>query len=676
MKTYIKNTFLIGAMAVGLVACNENSWNDHLDGFVGGPHFDDVKSMDYTLTATDYQNLAKNSKNVAKAEAANVEADLKAVGNLGYFTPNIAPADYIPAFLSDPNFEYFTLAEGSSINVTYKIAKDLPEEMIGMNAAAEYTVTKEDYQQAYGSDTDYAESFSPLAPASSSLPRILNNNFSGAEAGEYVVVKYNNSETSPVFSSTPSAEFELSDVLKDAVVGDEVKVNGVVTAVCARGFIVSDKSASMLVYFASYDNSYSVGETVELTGKVSAFNNGLQIDGPNAVIKKVGTDSGYTYPEAKVYSGSDLDAAIQVSENFTAVFCRVNGKVSISGNYYNLEVDGATTAQGSFYMLTDEQKAMLEDGKEYAIYGYFISVSKSGGAPKFFNIVMTNAEGLTNASSKVSPKVVAIPSTASTALYTYNGSAWAQVSDVTVLQPADYIQMGLNGTVMTSEQASQLLPTFLAKTYPYAQAETTKRVLYETANGFCSVEYTFNGTDWENTITDGGVISETNQFVYKEGGWVMDPSVTLELPAGKNKPTSTWFYQAVVDWVNANIPDASSYVDSYGTAEYYSGCSAYQGNVNINAAYATLRGNAMYDGMTDEEMVAAMKLRFETETAPGALSNLYPNMAPIGDYEPTVTITFTAWTTGGANKVYTIIFKCVAKGTFEFVSCTWNDPEA
>ena len=201
-----------------------------------------------------------------------------------------------------------------------------------------------------------------------------------------------------------------------------------------------------------------------------------------------------------------MDAAIQVSDNFTAVYCLVSGKVSISGNYYNLIVDGAQTAQGSFYMLTDEQKAMLEDGKDYQVYGYFISVSKSGGAPKFFNIVLNNAVEATNSASRVAPKVAAIPSTSTRALYTYNGSAWTQVTDVTVLQPADYMQMGLNGSNMTVAQAETILPVYLAKTYPYAAAETKKVILFETPNGFCSVEYTFDGQEWVITITDGCIL--------------------------------------------------------------------------------------------------------------------------------------------------------------------------
>lgn len=612
MKTYIKNTLLVGAVSLGMMSCSENSWNDHLDGFTGGPDFSNVQTLDYTLEVSDYELIAKNSANKALAESAGVADELKAVGSLGYLNDKILPAEYIPNLLQDPGFKYFTLSGGSSINVTYRIAKNLPEEMVNMNAASSYTVTKEDYQEAYGSEEDYAESFSPMATAAGNIPGILKSNFPDAAAGEYVLVNYNNSETSPVFN-TPEDTFEPSDILKDAKAGDDVTVNGVVTGVCARGFIFSDKGASVLVYLgSSYDGSYVLGDRLEISGTVGVNNNGLQF-GESATIKKVGQESSVTYPAAKVYTGADMDAA-----------------------------------------------------------------SKSGGVPKFFNILLTGVESSAKSPANVKRRVATIANTAVSSLYLYDGSKWAPATDVTVLQPSDYKQMGVSGNALTADEARTMIPMFLSRTYPYAAAETSKYVLYSLkgsdGTSLRSVEYTYDGTQWVDSISEEGVITETNQFVFKSSGWKMDPSISLVLPRGKNQATSMWFYQAAVDWVSANIENASSWVDSYGTGEYYSGCSAYRGNVNINSSYATLL--SYYPGVQPEEIVKMMKSRFEHETGPGALSLLYPNMAPIEGLEPTVTVTFTAWTTGGANVEYTIVWKCVEKGKFEFVSCTWNDAPA
>ena len=454
MKTYIKNTLLVGAVSLGMMSCSENSWNDHLDGFTGGPDFSNVQTLDYTLEVSDYELIAKNSANKALAESAGVADELKAVGSLGYLNDKILPAEYIPNLLQDPGFKYFTLSGGSSINVTYRIAKNLPEEMVNMNAASSYTVTKEDYQEAYGSEEDYAESFSPMATAAGNIPGILKSNFPDAAAGEYVLVNYNNSETSPVFN-TPEDTFEPSDILKDAKAGDDVTVNGVVTGVCARGFIFSDKGASVLVYLgSSYDGSYVLGDRLEISGTVGVNNNGLQF-GESATIKKVGQESSVTYPAAKVYTGADMDAAIQTTDNFTAVYCSITGKVSVSGNYYNLMVDGASTSQGSFYMLTDAQKAMLKDGETCTVNGYFVSISKSGGVPKFFNILLTGVESSAKSPANVKRRVATIANTAVSSLYLYDGSKWAPATDVTVLQPSDYKQMGVPETLLQPMKREQ-----------------------------------------------------------------------------------------------------------------------------------------------------------------------------------------------------------------------------
>lgn len=675
MKTIINKSLLLGIVAFGMASCNENSWNDtYLEGFKGGPDMSNVQTLAYTLTNDDYKNLSENSANVAKATAAGVSNELKAVGNLYYLNEAITPADYIPNFLADPDFQYFTLSEGSAINVTYKIAKDLPEEMIGMNAAAVYDVTTADYQEAYDSEENYAESFSPAAPASSNIPRILKANFPDAQSGNYVVVNYNNSETSPVFGGVEEKE----ETIADAQEGKTMTLKGVVTATCNQGFILSDAAASILVYKGkNYDKAYVIGDYVEVSGTIGVYNNGLQF-GENSTITKLGTES-VKYGTPKVYTGADMDAALAAGDDFLAVYCTLKATVSVSGNYYNFSVSGATAANGSFYQLTDEQKAMFENGKEYDITGYFISISKSGGVPKYFNVIPVDVKAAASAARNVKTRGVAqIAHTATSSLYLFDGSKWSVVSDVTVLQPADYLQMGVDGA-LTEDQAATMIPMFLAKTYPYAVAETKKYVLYSFKNGDDidqrSAEYIYDGEKWIDYISHEGVISETNQFVFKGGAWKMDPSIELTLPAGKNKPTSTWFYQAVVDWVKNNVEDGADYVDSYGTAEYYSGCSSYQGNVNINMDYDAIKGNAHYAGMAPEEIEALMKKRFEEETGPGALSTLYPEMSPIGDLQPTVTITFTAWCTGKVNKVFTIVFKCVEKGKFEFVSCTWNDPQ-
>lgn len=676
MKTYIKNIFLAGGALLLMTGCDDNSWNDKLDGFDPNPGITDVRTIDYTLTAHDYTRISKNYRNVAKAKAAGLEDELEAVGTLGYLNQEITPAEYIPALLKDSLFAYYGLSQGSAINITYQVASNLPKTMIGLNAADTYKVSTADYQMAYDSDEDYAESFSPSAPASYFLPRILEANMQDAEAGDYVLVSYNNSDTDPVFTKAP---FEMTDVIKDAKKGDELKAKGVVTGVCAQGFVLSDKSGSILVYFGKdYDGSYAIGDQVEASGEIGAFNGGLQFTA-TGMYKKVGKAEDVTYPAPVDIDGAYLDAALDRTGDHLGIYVKFTGKATIGEKNSNFDLAGATKATGSFYQLTAEQKAQMESDKEYTVEGYFLSVSKSKDVPKYVNVLPVKiSPAAAAASAKRGPrKVASVPTTAVNAMYQFNGSKWSEVSNVCVLQASDYTKMGVSGNALTLDQATQFIPLFMANNYPYAEKDAVKYVVYNYTDGtnttLRSEEYTYTDGAWVNSVSHGGVITETNQFVYKPTGWKMDPSIELTLPAGKNQPTSTWFFQTCVDWVKANA--GAVWVTSYGTNEYYCGTSAYQGNVDLRASSAITQNPDGYAGMSNDEIVALMKKRFEEEVCPGALAVLYPKINVVDGVDVTVTIHFSAYN-GSSTQEYVIYYNVIGKAQFEFVSCTWNDASA
>ncbi len=98
----------------------------------------------------------------------------------------------------DSLFSYYTLSDGSAINISYReVDANLPDEIKGLNGDVQYVVSQRDYQYAYGSTSDYAMAFSPSYPAATLIPGILADVFDDAAAGEYRVVKYNESDTDP-----------------------------------------------------------------------------------------------------------------------------------------------------------------------------------------------------------------------------------------------------------------------------------------------------------------------------------------------------------------------------------------------------------------------------------------------------------------------------------------------
>lgn len=679
MKTKLLYSALIASCLVALSSCDPNDWNDKLDGFDGDKGITNKQMIAYTFTDADYTNLAANSANIKQA-GDTLSKELKAVGTQHYFTNKITARDYIPNFLSDSDFAYFTLSDGSSINITYRVAGNVPEEVTNFGAASEYTVTETDYQDAWGSEKDYIEAFSPIVSAQKHIPSILSVEYSDAKKGDMVIVNYKQTETEPSFGGSgndPAPGYEMTSALGSVAVGSNVTVKGLVTAICGRGFILTDNSGSILVYYSSgFDaTAYKVGDQVDVTGEVSAYNKGFQITGTTATVTVTGNQA-YSYPSAKVLDGKACDALLGITDNQLAVFAQFTGKVTISGNYYNFTIDGAETAIGSLYQATDEQKALFESDKTYTVTGYFTSIS--GG--KYVNFVPTAAvEAKATKSRRALRAATAVTSNSVSAVYAFDGNNWKANTSINLLQAADYTAMGMK--YFNLEKPDEYLPTYLKVNFPYAKVGDTKLVAYKyyasSKTSLVCDQYTFNGSLWQKT---NGVTEESAQFVRTNGKWMYDPNVEITLPGGKGVEISTKYYQACVDWVyehidkplgSTGLKDGNFYISKYGNNEYYCGTSAYQGNVDLRPAKAKEQYPAGYEGMTDEQIETLMMDRFCKEVLPGALATLHADAAPVAGLEVVYTINFAVYNNATTN--HTVRYKVTAPGTFEFIDCTWYE---
>ena len=686
MKKNLLYSLLAGACLASVASCDVNAWNDKLDGFEGDPAATNKQAVEYTLTAADYANLAANSDNIAKAGDA-LSKQLKAVGTQHYFTNEISAKEYIPNFLSDPDFSYFTLSDGSSIKITYNTAAEMPEDVVAFGSATEYTLIGEDYILAWDDDIEYAEAFTPSVTAKATLPALLAYRFPDAEKGDMIVVNYNQAYEEPDFGGSgsgsgggdePQPTFQKTSVLGTVAVDDVVEVAGVVSAICNRGFILTDNSGSILVYYSSGFTAadWTVGTQVKVSGTVSAFGTGLQISGTaeDYTVSIEGTEK-VAYPAAKVLTGADFDAAAVREGNFSPQYCQFTATAAVS-NFINFNVEGAEASQGSIYQGTSEQKALFADGVSYTITGYLVSISSK----KYVNFVLVDAKSVAAAPAlKDAPTFV--PYEKVTAVYAFDGNKWSANTSIDMVQPSDYEDM--DQKYYNLSDPDFYLPIYLKEKYPFAREEDSKLVGYKLyksgATSFVCDEYAFDGTQW---IKNTGVIEESAQFVRTGGKWMYNPNVEITLPAGKGIEISTLYYQACVDWVYENIDkplgstgikDGNFYVSSYGNNEYYCGTSAYQGNVDLRPAKAREQYPAGYEGMDDDAILALMKKRFTTEVMPGALAAIHPDAAPIDGLDVIYTINFGVYT--GSNATYTARFKVVAPGKFEFVDCTWDAAE-
>ena len=676
----ISGALLALAIAGALSACDENSWNDKLDGFedmVNEPVVDQ-QSIEYTLTENDYSLIASNATNVALA--GDDRAALSAVGTQKAFSDAAPASVYVPAFLSSTSFPYFALTDGSSVRLTYDVMLAADPIVALAAGTQQYTISDDQYaQDVWGSDEDFIAAFAPSHAADKYIPALLAANVD-PEVNPYCVVTYNYAAQEPNFGTGDEPEqpvdFEPTDVLGSVAKGDDATIRGVVMAICGQGYMLADKGGAIFVYMgSSFDTgSVAIGQQLEIEGSIGAYNGGLQVTGSSATVTLIGTQE-VEYPAAKTYTGAELDAVITREGDHLGIYATITGTVSVNGNNVNILVDGAETAQGSIYGATDAVKALLPDGATKTITGYFIAVA----GKRYCNFVVTAIDGTPVLKATAAKAVTSPVATQSlNAVYYYDGAKWAVPANFSVLNPDTYAEMGQKYKNLTT--AEPYLSTWVARNFPYAVEGDVRNVLWLHYNGsttaYDCTQYVYNGSAWTAPATKA---TETSQFVRANGKWMYDPNVTINLPAGRGVEISTLYYQACVDWVYENIcvplgdtsiKSGKFYVSSYGNNEYYSGTSAYQGNVDLRPSAARDQYPAEYASMSDDEIVELEKSRFMNEVMPGALAAIHPDAKPIDGLDVFYTINFVVYT--GASDNYTAVFKVVGPGKFEPVSCTWD----
>ncbi len=691
MKTN-KYTKVLAAAAIVLAAsaCDENSWNDKLDGFdkIENEPVTDVQTVEYTLTDADYKTIAGLAENTALA-GEDGKAALQQVGSMRRFSQAAPASKYVPAFLGNSSFPYFTLTDGSAIRLTYRQADAEPEEYIAGTNPQTYRVSPEQYEKDVWQSENFINAFAPSKQPQNFIPTMLAADVDPAD-GSICVVTYNVAPQEPVFGGGTPEEpsFELSSVVGSLKNGDAgVTIRGVVMAVCAQGYMLADKTGAIFVYMGSkFDTTtVAVGDQMEVNGSIGAYNKGLQVTGSSATATVLGKQD-ITYPAAKEYTGAELDQAITRTDDALGIYATIKGKVTMSYDKedptklknINIVPAGSAKAQGSVYGFTPEVTAMLKDGSEQTITGYFIAIAGS----KYCNMVVTEIDGksVNSAAARMMSRAgLDVFAETHSTVYHYSANRWSVADNFSVLSPDDYTAMGRPTGDLTA--AEPYLSQYVNSKYPYGNEGDIRYVIWNHYAGgetsFACAAFKRGTSAWEPYDF---TITETNQFVRTGGKWMYDPNVTINLPAGKGQEMSTLYFQTCVDWVYENIcrplgdTDIKSgkfYISSYGNNEYYSGTSAYQGNIDLRPSAARSQYPAGYEGMSDDQIIELEKTRFMKEVMPGALSILHSDAKPIEGLSVLYTINFSAYYESKETIAYTAVFEVSGPGQFAPVSCTW-----
>lgn len=674
-KIYIPLAALCGiAMMTG---CDENAWNDHLDGFDSNFNPTQVETINYTLTDEDYVAIANNSTNKQIAKEAGNSKALENLSKNLYFTDKITAQEYVPAFLASTNSQFYTLSNGSAIKVTYKMAVGLPEEVTEAVGATEVRVRDDFYKaNVWESDENYISAFAPDKPASKFLPKFLLEQLPDAQEGDYAVVSYAQADQNPIFSNVGGGDtpFEMSNVLANVTKEQEISVNGVVTGSCGAGYVISDKAGAILVYMGGgFDaGTYPIGTQLNVAGTVDAFNNGLQLTS-SATVKKLGSED-YKFPAPKVMDGAALDALKADPKNRLAIYASVSGEMSV-GTYTNLIVPGAKNTKISPYYVSSDQKKLLTDKAKVTLVGWIVSCSKSGICNFVVNDIKLDGGAAATAIGTLS-LAAEVPTTSLNAIYRFDGTKWSVPSDMVVLNPGDYTAMGQSHPNLT--EPDNYLPAYCRQKFPYAAAKDSKFIVYKFYNGSSTVlacaNYVYNGTEW---VKNDGVETMTSQFVRTNGVWKFDPSVTINLP--ETSTFATNFYQSCVDWVyqtkcvplgDTSIKSGKFWVSKYGNNEVYSGASAFKNDVDLRPGAAVTQYAAGWEGKTDAEIIAGLKHNFAYETLPAVLAEYYPDAVPIEGVEVLYTVNFDAF--DGSRHPSIIVYEVTGPAKFEVKSENWG----
>lgn len=502
--------------------------------------------------------------------------------------------------------------------------------------------------------------------------------FCSISSGKYINVIVVSVDEAPAIGGGDEGETSAyTSVLGTAVLGDFVEVNGYISAVSTQGPILTDNGGSILLYKSS---GYEVGDVVSVSGTISSYGKGFQIGTADITIEKSGTTT-VTYPTPMEITGAMADELLttRVNDEY-AYYAKMTGTVAINGNYYNFILADATTAQGSFYGASDELKAQLSDGMECTIYGYFTSLS--GG--KYLNMVVTSVEP----AAAVSTLALTVKSEKRYAYFKYNGTAY-EATDIVAVQPEDYTAMGQNYGNFTHPTQDNYLPQFLSEKYPYAQLDDKLYVGFRCYAGGATSwkvdEYVFNG-EWTKTIY---FADKTDQFRKQDGQWLVDRTLELDFTNTSSADTKA-FYQYCVNWVydfkdvpmgapardnageiisteivliDGNKPAGNYWVSNYGNNEFYTGASAYYGNMDWrpSAVKSGFAAAGMGD-LTDDEILAKLKEN-TAEVFAEVLGYVYPELTA-DDYKKVIIKVYAY----GPNKNYSLTFNVVEQGKFEYAA--------
>ena len=618
------NRNLLMPVAVSLILLSGCKYND--DNFEGLDEITqptNLMKIEYTLTDADYAAISTNSTNEEIA-GKDLAKDLANVKTNMYLTEKITGATYIPAFLLD---KYYTADKGSSAKITYKY-KEAMSALLSEYASVKYLKpTDADYKLVYGENA-----FAPYLneKTEGQMYKMLNENFKDVEKGTAVFVDYKSGEgqlENPLmwqdFEALPTGDLtELKGWFLSSVGGTEWKVT-------------------------SYDdNQYVQYSANKMEGECIAW----MVTPAVSVVAGdyLGFDVTVGYYNANCLS-------VLISEDFDGKDVKAAHWTDVTSDF-NIPTK-PTSGYGTFASAGKVSLSAYAGKKVYVAFKYVGDGANKKTTTYQIDNIMVGTSIPANSLS-----------TPAYAVKVYDGKSWKDKNNnVYVPTFADYGDMGQSKRYFTSDvPAVNYLPAYLSKMVAYPVDGDARVVVYRFYNGkalnIYSDEYTYSAEKarWELNTR---IVDKTEQFVLSDGKWNFDPSTVITLKAEKGNAESAAFYQAITDWVKENHPE---YVTSYGNNDYYYGGSAYNNNFDFRPSAWKAQSASAYGSMSDADLTKLMFERLPEAFIPG-LKAIYGSADVVEGVDVLYTINFAIYD-GSSTTQYTIKYKVIGKGQFEYVA--------
>ena len=181
-----------------------------------------------------------------------------------------------------------------------------------------------------------------------------------------------NADGNPVNPQLISIDGDTPDV----PVQEPKSATGVVVAVSAQGFLIKTESGLQYVFDSEIKPTVKVGDNVTVDGFKDEHNGIEQII--KYTVKTNSEGNAVTHPEP-----TEITAANIAEYKTNLGYVKTSGILVIKGDYYNLNIDGASFTGSLSYPVNVD--ASFKD-KKVDVTGYFVGIS--GG--KYFNILITD----------------------------------------------------------------------------------------------------------------------------------------------------------------------------------------------------------------------------------------------------------------------------------------------